>query len=414
MKVVEPTKHIEYYNNWIKKGRPLKMDSTSRKIIIQFLEDMEIGCNINTSKKGKRSYHRLCNLKTRLNVLTRYLKEHYKIEDITKTNSKVIIKLFSDMREGKIKSNRNKAYSDVDSYAEVFKTFWHWYMRVNKKEKKIIIEDITEDIDTKGNDKPKWVYLDEKEFESFTNDMKFNYKVMCWFLFDSGIRAPKEMMNTRVRDIEFSNDKTELEVRDSISKTFGRKIKLMLCSNLLKDYIKKENLKPDDYLFTSNPARVNEYLKRVAKRIYKDAISKAGEYYKNITMYDIRHCSSCYWLPRYKTESAMKYRFGWIKSDKIQYYSEFLGMKDTIQQEDLLVNHSASEIEKELLKERKERQIMEDRIKAMEKQQEKMESMFDKMLKSNLENMKKAERLTIQNDGTMSKDKISEEEYKKY
>ena len=52
-------------------------------------------------------------------------------------------------------------------------------------------------------------------------------------------------------------------------------------------------------------------------------------------MYDFRHNSCCYWLPRYKSESALKYRFGWKKSDKIHYYSELLGMEDTIQKEDL-------------------------------------------------------------------------------
>jgi hypothetical protein len=40
-----------------------------------------------------------------------------------------------------------------------------------------------------------------------------------------------------------------------------------------------------------------------------------------IKMYDFRHSSCCYWLPRYKSENALKYRFGWKKSDMISYYS---------------------------------------------------------------------------------------------
>ena len=35
----------------------------------------------------------------------------------------------------------------------------------------------------------------------------------------------------------------QLNIRDEISKTFGRKIKLLLCSELLRGYIKEMNFK---------------------------------------------------------------------------------------------------------------------------------------------------------------------------
>jgi len=75
-------------------------------------------------------------------------------------------------------------------------------------------------------------------------------------------------------------------------------------------------------------------------------------------MYDFRHCSCCYWLPRYKSESALKYRFGWKKSDKIHYYSEMLGMKDTISEEDLLIDVTKTEIEKRLTKAEQEAEFL--------------------------------------------------------
>src|SRR3989338_10165483 len=101
----------------------------------------------------------------------------------------------------------------------------------------------------------------------------------------------------------------------------------MLSSHLIKDYVKNKELKPEDQLFNIDPPTVNKYLKRLVIRIFGDKESEAGEKYSKISMYDFRHISCCYWLPRYKSESALKYRFGWKKSDKIHYYIELLVMR---------------------------------------------------------------------------------------
>ena len=89
-------------------------------------------------------------------------------------------------------------------------------------------------------------------------------------------------------------------------------------------------------------------------------------------MYDFRHCSCCYWLPRYKSESALKFRFGWKKSDKIHYYSELLGMRDTINEEDMLIDVTKTEIEQKLIKSENEKEIMQERMGHMEEQMKKI------------------------------------------
>lgn len=77
-------------------------------------------------------------------------------------------------------------------------------------------------------------------------------------------------------------------------------------------------------------------------------------------MYDFRHNSCCYWLLRYKSESALKYRFGWKSSDKIHYYSELLGMKDTISEDDMLVDVTKIELEKRIEQAEKKSKILEE------------------------------------------------------
>ena len=97
-------------------------------------------------------------------------------------------------------------------------------------------------------------------------------------------------------------------------------------------------------------------------------VSLADEKYSNLTMYDFRHCSCCYWLPRYKSESALRYRFGWRKSDKIDYYSELLGMKDTITQEDMLVGATKTDIERRLLGTEQENAILKQRLEGYDRE----------------------------------------------
>ncbi|MBU0466922.1 MAG: hypothetical protein KKF39_04595, partial [Nanoarchaeota archaeon] len=173
-------------------------------------------------------------------------------------------------------------------------------------------------------------------------------------------------VNVKVSDF-FSNFK-EVHIRDEISKTFGRRIKLMLCSELVKEHAAENKLQQEDYIFPIKPFTVNKYLKRVAKRVFGDVPSQAGQKYSDLTLYDFRHISCCYWLPRYKSESALKYRFGWKKSEKIHYYSELLGMKDTISEEDLLIDVTKTEIEKRLTKAEQEAEFLREDNKHMKLQ----------------------------------------------
>ncbi len=85
-------------------------------------------------------------------------------------------------------------------------------------------------------------------------------------------------------------------------------------------------------------------------------------------MYDFRHSSACYWLPRYKSESAMKYRFGWKKSDMIYYYTELLGMSDSIESEDLYVDITKTELEQQINKDRTEIELLREKLTDQDKQ----------------------------------------------
>ena len=361
---IDPYKHKEVFLKW--KDRVIDgidgISISNSDIILQYISDMENGLNISSkSMKGPRSYIRLNNLRQRMTFLAKQVEQHCTV-DLTELTEEQVIKFFNSMRNGTIKRQDGKCYRSVVDFVKPFKAFWHWHMKVNKK-KGFEISDITEDVDASSS-KPRWVYLTQEQIKKLCDNAKPEYEVLIMFLYDTGIRSPTELINVRVSDIH--EDFKKLNIRQEIVKkgSFSRKINLMLCSDLLKRYVRDKCLQGNDQLFNISPPVVNQYLKRLAKRVLGDGESLAGEKYSNLTMYDFRHCSCCYWLPRYKSESALKYRFGWKKSDKIHYYSELLGMKDTISEEDMLIDLTKTEIEKRLLKTEQENQILKENQKA--------------------------------------------------
>ncbi len=362
---IDPYKHKERFLKWkekTKNGIP-DISKENSDLILRYLYDMENGVNISIiNVKGARSYIRLNTLKERIIFLSKLVKEKYQLNKLTDISEENLGRLFAEMKNGTIKRKDGKDYQSVADFIKCFKAFYHWYQKICKKQG-IETQDITLDLDTKY-DKPKWVYLTEEQVKLLCENATFEYKVLIMFLFDSGIRSPTELVNVKISDL--FNEYKELNIREEVSKTFGRRIKLMICPELLKEYIKAKTLKPENYLFEIKPYIVNRYLKRLGQRIFGDKESPAGQKYSELTMYDFRHISCCYWLPRYKSESALKFRFGWKKSEKIHYYSEMLGMRDTIKEEDLLVDITKTEIEKEMNRIGRENELLKDRVQTLE------------------------------------------------
>ncbi len=368
---IDPYRNKERYIEW--KERAAKGIRNLNKInsdtIFRYVTDMELGLNVSViNKKGSRSYIRLTSIIQRMVFLANRFEKLYNISDITKITEKEVHSYFSGMRNGTILQDNGKPYMSTGDFVKNFKAFWHWHQKIKRKEG-IDVPDITIDLDT-SREKPKWVYLTEEQVKKICENAKYEYKVLIMFLFDTGIRAPTELLNVRVSD--FINDFSELIIRDEASKTFGRRIKLMLCSDMIKGYVNNNKLSGNDYLFKIVPNTANKYLKRLSKKLFGEGKSLAGQKYSELTMYDFRHCSCCYWLPRYKSESALKFRFGWKKSEKIHYYSEMLGMRDNISEEDMLVDVTKTEIEQRLLKTENEKKVLEERMRALEETMKKI------------------------------------------
>jgi site-specific recombinase XerD len=384
--------HEPRYNSW--KEHASKKDyiegnltKKNSDVLLKYIFDMEVGANVSLlSKKGGRSFMRLNTIRTRLTQLFIMFQEK-DIPDITKITEQQLQDFFSDMRNGKIKNRLGEKYKSTADYVKTFKAFWHWHIKVSKKKEKLIT-DVTTELDSSRDEKPKWVYLDESQMKLLLEKCEPRYKPFLSFLYDSGARVT-ESFSLLVQDIHEEKNIVYVNIRDETSKTFGRKIKLLLCGKDLLEYIKRSELKPEDRLFGFSPEYTNRYLGELAKQLFGEKVSKAGAKYSDLSMYDFRHNSCCYWIQRYKNNTGLMFRFGWKTEKYILYYSEFLGMRDLISQEDLYIDITKTELEKQLEQQKKdfvksegEKRVMQDKIQTMENQMKVIAEATDKLVES--------------------------------
>lgn len=221
---VDPYKHKERYLSWkesVENGIP-ELSKENSKIILDYIFDMEHGLNISgKNKKGSRSYTRLNSLRQRMIFLSKRFDEIYDVKDITKITERELHMFFGGMRNGTIKRVDGGTYKDSANFVKIFKAFWHWHQKVNRKNG-IDIEDITIDLDT-SKEKPSWVYLDEEQIDRLCGSVNLKYKTLITFLFDTGIRAPSELINIKVSDLH--NNCRELTVRDEVLLLAGKLLK---------------------------------------------------------------------------------------------------------------------------------------------------------------------------------------------
>jgi integrase len=374
----DPWRHRDRYVDWRGKSNEgiEGLSPAASRLVLNFLDDMELGRNAaGSSRRGGRSHARLNNLRQRLIFVARQLQQRYGVQLLTEVSEAQLHDYFGGMRSGAICRLDGGTYRSTGDYVKVFRSFWHWYMKVQRKEGKTV-PDLCMDLDDRAERAP-WVYLTREDVERLCRQASFKYRVLITFLFDTGIRSPTELLNVRVEDI--SGDASQLRIREAASKTFGRTINLMLSSILVREWIAAEHLGPSDFLFSVSPPVVNRTLRGLAARVLGSGRSPAGKTYDRLTMYDFRHSAACYWLPRYKQESALKYRFGWKRTQMIEYYTGFLGMKDTITTDDLELGADRTAMEQKLDEARREKVLMEERLQAMNREMQRILQVVERL-----------------------------------
>jgi len=332
---IDPYKNKERWTRFKEKNFqiPDGVRKEDWKLLVEFLKDMELGLNTPKGIKGKREPGTLLNLLSHNQLFLKNFKK-----PLTKITKKDLHTLEKEISDGKVRKVNGEKFTAFGNYVKDFKAFWNWGLRT-KKFKENVIEDITS-----KTDKPSWVYLGDEKIKQLFNSLNLEYRVYCFFMYDSGMRVT-EALNIRIKD--FSDDFSKVTISDETAKTFGRTINLKLCTQLVKEFIKSNHLKDNDLFFQKQPFGINKYLRYHCAKIFggeKVSHPKTKGLFKNFTLYDIRHNSACYWFNKYPTHKGLMYRFGWRKADKIEYYSEFLGVADEITDGDMIIAEDKSKL----------------------------------------------------------------------
>jgi len=323
------------------------------------------------------------------------LTPNYLEEDLTQENSKLFVDYFRYLGQTKSKGyaqrNRTKIKSifkglqnkgikviskvtekevadyffawtknhSVD-YVKRFTAFWNWYKKENRRNG-IIVQDIileVKDFKNGTTNESNFVWLNKNEFDKFRSYFDKDKQTILLFCFDTIIRFPTEISSLKVENIFEKNGEVWVDIPKNISKTIGRKFNLVYSGEAILKYIKEKKLNPDDYLFNFSSFMLNKEMKKIAKQIFGDKKSEGGEFYKNITGYDLRHSGAIHFRQLFqKTGQSLdllRERGGWSDFKMIDYYTKRLGLDGYISKEKLLLEEDKSIIEKELEKMKKQ------------------------------------------------------------
>jgi len=264
------------------------------------------------------------------------------VKDISKATIKQIEDYFFEWK---------KQGHSVD-YAKRWNAFWNWWKQQNRREGKVVIDLSVnlKDMQNEGNGESNFVWLTKEEFDKFRKYFDEDKQTILLFLFDTIIRFPTEILSLRTENIFEKNGEVWIDIPKEISKTIGRKFNLVYSGEAVLKYIEKYKKKQGDYLFEISPTMFNQEMQKIAKQIWKDRKTEGGDFYKNITGYDLRHSGAIHFRQLFqKTGQSLdllRERGGWSDFKMINYYTKRLGLDGHISKEKLLLEEDKSKIEK--------------------------------------------------------------------
>jgi integrase len=339
------------------KGKPNKLyieenlTLQNSQIYIQYILDMEQGSNIHSkSKKGGRDPKTLNRLRSKIKSIFKQLQERG-VKDVTKINEAQIKDFFNEW----VKQGHST------DYAKRFRSFWNWWLKINRKQGKTI-PDICEELDTAPNNDSQFVWITKEELEDFRKYFNEDPQLVILFCYDSIIRSPGELLGLKVENIFTKGKEVWVDIPNEISKTYGRKFNLVYCGDLILKHI--QDKKPTEPLFNFNSAAFNRQLQKVAKQLWGEKKSLGGAKYKDITLYDMRHSGAIHYRQLFQKTGqsldSLRHRGGWTDFRMINYYTKFLGLDGHIDKEKTLLQEDKSSLEKELIEMQKRITLLEN------------------------------------------------------
>jgi len=336
--------HEEIFESWKKDLTPKYLEQgltkENSRLFVGYIVDMSEGNNIPKSSKlkGSRTPKTLNRVRSKMGAILRGL-QNEGVKDVSKVTQEELNRFF----------NKWKKEGHTNDYAKRFKAFWNWWTKLNLK-KGIAIPDVCDELETTNKSESSFVWLKKEEFDKFRGYFDEYKQLLLLFAYETIVRSPSELEGLRVEDIEIHGEEVWVNIRDEISKTYGRRFNLVYSGDLIRKYIEGKDSKEPLFKFSS--PMINKEMQQIAFQLWKDKRSPSGELYCNITLYDLRHSGAIHFRQLFQKTGqsldSLRHRGGWTDLRMINYYTKFLGLDGHIQKEKLLLQEDKTRIEKEV------------------------------------------------------------------
>ncbi len=312
--MTEETRRLQNPEKYYKALEKLRTDKTylliskNKELILQFLQDAEIGRTILKGQKRKIKPGRLQRM---LGLLLKMDNEWFK-KPFNEVSEEDMSHFILNLERGIIKSSKGEPYTgETQSTIKKFIRKYYKYLLGEKENYPKLVQFIdtsTRMLEIKSLSKQE----NDKLIE---NSFKLIYRFIFAVLYDSGARI-EEFYNIKKSDL--SNENGIYKIRIRISKTNPRTINLPLYPKIIEAYLESNNFKEDDFLCTINYGTLRKYMNRVGKQFLGRTISP----------HTFRHGSATYYA-NYLNRYQLSYRYGWSASSKMpDRYIDMNGLID--------------------------------------------------------------------------------------
>jgi integrase len=301
----------EKYYNALEKLRTEKISlliPENKELIMQFLNDAEIGRTILKGQKRKIKPGRLQRM---LGLLLKMDREWLK-KPFNEVSEDDMGNFILNLERGIIKSSKGEPYTwETQSTIKKFIRKYYKYLLGEKENYPKLVQFIdtsTRMLEVKSLSKQENDRLIE-------NTSKLIYRFILAVLYDSGARI-EEFYNIRKSDLSKENGIYKIRIR--ISKTKPRTINIPLYPKIIEEYLETNKFKEEDFLCTINYGTLRKHLNRIGKQFLKRSISP----------HTFRHGSATYYA-NYLNRYQISYRYGWSASSKMpDRYIDMNGLID--------------------------------------------------------------------------------------
>jgi integrase len=292
----------------LRTGKTNVLVPENKELILQFLNDAEIGRTILKGQKRKIKPGRLQRM---LGLLLKMDREWLK-KPFNEVSEEDMNRFILNLERGVIRSSKGKVYTEEtqSTIKKFLRKYYKYLFGEGENYPRIVqfIDTSTRLVEVKGLSKQE----NDKLIE---NSSKLIYRFILAVLYDSGARI-EEFYNIQKSDLSKENGIYKIRIR--ISKTKPRTINIPLYPKIIDQYLESNNFEEDDFLCTINYGTLRKHLNRLGKQFLKRSISP----------HTFRHGSATYYA-NYLNRYQISYRYGWSASSKMpDRYIDMNGLID--------------------------------------------------------------------------------------